>query len=129
VRDDVEGDLLGELPGRRLVVDEDALGLVVELVDAFLAGARDRLIGRNHDPLDRREIVQGLQRHHHLRRRAVRVGDDVLAVRLRHIGVEHVGVHLGHHQRHIGVIAPEAGIIDDHRPGRPDPLAPLAGDG
>jgi hypothetical protein len=45
VRNDVEGDLLGELPGRRAVIDEDAFGLGPELVLPLLAGTRDGLIG------------------------------------------------------------------------------------
>ena len=102
---------------RGAVVDEDALGLGPELVDAFLAGAGDRLVGRDDDALDRGEVVQRLQRHHQLRRRAVGVGDDVLAVVARHVGVEHVRVDLGHDQRHVGVVAPEARIIDDDAAG------------
>jgi hypothetical protein len=67
-------NFLGGISDRQ---DEDALGLVEQLVHAFLAGAGDRLIGRDDDALDL-GVVQRLQRHHQLRGRAVRVGDDVL---------------------------------------------------
>ena len=85
---------------RRLgrIADEDVAALLEQLVHPRLARARDRLVGRHHHALDRRGIVQRLQRHDHLRGRAVGVGDDVLAL----VAVDRVGVHLGHDQRHIG---------------------------
>ena len=43
-----------------------------------LAGRR--LIGRDDDALDARQVVQRLQRDDHLDRRAVRVGDDALGM-------------------------------------------------
>jgi hypothetical protein len=109
VRDDVEGDALGELLRLDLVGDEDALGLREQLVHAFLAGARHRLIGRDDDALDGGRVVQRLQRHDQLRRRAVRVGDDVL---LGEAG-DRVRVHFRHDQRHVGVVAPGRRIVDD----------------
>ena len=99
VRDDVEGDLLGELHRLVGIADEDVAALLEQLVHARLAGAGDRLVGRDDDPLDRRRVVQRLQRHHHLRGRAIRVGDDVLAP----IEVDRLGIHLGHDQRHVRV--------------------------
>ena len=45
MRDHVEGDLLGELLGRGVAQAVDGLGLVPQLVHAFLAGARDRVVG------------------------------------------------------------------------------------
>ena len=76
MRDAVEGDFLGELLRRALFVHEGRLGVVEQLVHAFLAGARHRLVGRDDHALDLELVVQRLQRHHHLDGRAVRVGDD-----------------------------------------------------
>ncbi len=129
MRNDVEGDLLGELARRCAVVDENALGLGPELVDAFLAGARHRLVGGNDHALDLGKVVQRLQSHHQLRRRAVRVGDDVLAVVAGHVLVEHMRIDLGHHQRHIAVVTPEARIIDHDAAGAADLFAIFLGDG
>ena len=79
MRDDVEGDSLGELLRPRPIGDEHGARLLEQLVHGLLAGARDRLVGGHHDAPDRRRVVQRLQRHDQLRGRAVRVGDDVLA--------------------------------------------------
>ena len=95
--------------GRDLLAgDVDALGLVPELVHRLLARARDRLVGRDDDPLDPRAVVQRLQRHHHLRGRAVGVGDDVLGG----VALDRVRVHLRHDQRHLGVVAVERRVVD-----------------
>ena len=69
---------LGNFFGSIVVDDEDGLGLREQLVHRLLAGARDRLVGRDHDALDPRHVVQRLQRHDHLDGRAVRIGDDAL---------------------------------------------------
>ena len=95
------------------VADEDVAALLEQLVHARLAGARDRLVGGDDHALDRRGVVQRLQRHDHLRGRAVGVGDDVLGP----IAVDRLGVHLGHDQRHVGVHAVERAIVD-HRAAR-----------
>ena len=96
LRNDVEGDLLLELLrrhlGRRVV---DGLGLVPELVHPFLPGARDGLVGGDDDALDPRPVVQRLQRHHHLRGRAVGVRDDHLVA----VALDRLGVHFRHDQR------------------------------
>ena len=75
MRDAVEGDLLGELLFSGWCID--AAGLPVQLVHRRLAGAGDGLIRRHHDALDAGDVVQGLERHHHLDRGAVGIGDDV----------------------------------------------------
>ena len=69
VRNHVEGDLLGELVRRDFIADEDRSALLEQLVHRRLAGARDRLIGRDHHALDRRRVVQRLERDDHLRGR------------------------------------------------------------
>ena len=80
-----------------------------QLVHGVLAGAGDGLVGRHHHALDGGVVVQGLQRHHQLHGRAVGIGDDVL------LGVagHRVGVDLGHDQRHVLVVAPGRGVVDD----------------
>src|SRR3546814_3643527 len=69
VRNDVEGDLLGEFLHVLFVADENLARLVPQLVHPRLAGARHRLIGRDDDALDPRRIMQRLQRDDHLRGR------------------------------------------------------------
>ena len=98
----VESDLLGEL--LRCVVlarHELRLGLVEQLVHAFFARARHGLVGRHHHAANFRVIVQRFQRHHHLRRGTVRVGDDVLFLKT----VDGIRVHFRYHQRHIHIVA------------------------
>ena len=120
-RDDVEGDLFGELHRLRRAEDEHALGLVPELVHALLARAGHRLIGRDHGPLDSRLVMQGLQRHHQLGGGAVRVGDDVLDVGPGH-GIR---VHLRNDQGHVRVLAPGGRIVDHDGARRADALGPF----
>ena len=102
--DDVEGDLLGEFVRLGGIADEDVAALLEQFVHAGFPGAGDRLIGRDDHPFDFGRIVQRLQRHHHLRGRAIRVGDDVLPP----VAVDRLRVHLGHDQRHVRV-HPEEG--------------------
>ncbi len=73
----VEGDLLGELLRRRRVGDEDALGLVPQLIHGILAGAGHRLVGRHDHAAYARRVVQRLQRHDELGGGAIGIGDDV----------------------------------------------------
>ncbi|MCY1298559.1 hypothetical protein D9M70_480500 [compost metagenome] len=54
-------------------------------------------------------VVQRLQRHDELGRRAIRVGDDVLLGEER----DRVRVHFRHDQRHFGVVAPGRRVVDD----------------
>ena len=109
MRDAVEGDLLGELFLLDGIVDIDPAGLVEELVHRLAAGAGDRLIGRDDDALDAREIVQRLQRHHHLDGRAIGIGDDAALLELP----DRLRIDLGHHERHVLVHAEVRGVVDD----------------
>ena len=129
MRNDVEGDLLGELLWRWLVGDENALGLRPQFVEAFLARPRHRLIGRHNDALDLGHVVERLQGHDELRRRAIRVGDDIAAVGPRHIVRQHMGVHFRNHQRHILLVAKARGIIDDDAAHGANFWRPFLGDG
>ena len=108
MRDQVEGDPLGELLVLHLVGDEYGARLREQFVHAFLAGAGDRLVGRDDETLDRGMIVQRLQRNNELGRGAVRIGDDVL---LRE-ALDSVGIDLGYDQRNVAVVAPGRRIVD-----------------
>src|SRR3546814_14975313 len=90
VRNDVDGDLLGELLHVLFVAAEDLARLVPQLVPARLARARHRLIGRDDDALALAGVLERLQSDDHLRGRAVRVRDDVQ----RGTAVVEDGVHL-----------------------------------
>ena len=61
---------------------------------------------RRH-PLDTGGVVDRLECHDHLHRRAVRVGDDAVVAR------QVIGVDLGDDQRHALVHAPGARVVDD----------------
>jgi len=126
---DIEGDLLGKLLRRRLVGHKDALGLVPQLVEAFLAGAGNGLIGGHHHALDPGHVMQGLEGDHKLGRRAIGIGDDVAAVVAGHVLDQRMGVHFRNDERHFRVIAPAGGIIDDDGAHRADLRRPFLGDG
>jgi aspartate-semialdehyde dehydrogenase len=83
----VERDLVSVGLGRGdLALVEQRVGLVEQLIDGALAGAGDGLVGGDHKPLDPGRVVQRLQRHDHLHRRAVGVRHDpaVTGERLEH---------------------------------------------
>ena len=90
---------------------EPGVGLGFELVDPLHAGARDRLVSADDDPANPPQIVQRLERHHHLDRRAVGVRDDSPVLQ----DVERVD--LGNDQRDIRVHAKCTRVVDDDRPG------------
>ena len=99
VRERVEGDLVG-VGARRcdLALVQQRVGLVEQLVDRALAGARHGLVGGDHQPLDPGLVVQRLERDDHLHRRAVRVGDDPV------VACERLGVDLADDERHVVVM-------------------------
>src|SRR6202044_3064243 len=78
LRNYVERDSLWELLRFDRVGYEYRARLREQFVHRLLAGAGDRLIGRDHHAPDCRAVVQGLQRHDELSGRAVGVGADVL---------------------------------------------------
>jgi hypothetical protein len=80
-----------------------------QVAAADQAGAAGGLVGADHDPADPRGVVQRLDRHDHLRGRAVGAGDDPL------VFADVLGIHLGDHQRHGGIHPPVAALVDHDR--------------
>ncbi len=107
----VEGDLVGINLVRHGLAGGVVEHLLLEFLDGLGAGARNRLIGGNHDALDPHLVMDGLQGHQHLDGGAVGVGDDAALLVLG----DGVGVDLGHHQGDLGVHAEGAGIVHHHR--------------
>ena len=107
MRQHVEGDLVRvELLLDRLAGSPLA-GLGGERLDAGLPAAGDGLVGADDDALDAGGVVDGLERDDHLDGGAVGRRDDAGVRR------EVVGVDLGHHERHAGVLAEHARLVDD----------------
>ena len=116
----VEGDLVRVLlRSRDLHLVQERMRLLEQLVDGAPAGARDGLIGTDHQPLDPSRVVKRLERHHHLHRRAVRVGDDST------VGLERLGVHLCDDERDVVLHAPARGVVDNDRSGLGKARGPL----
>ncbi len=107
---------------RELVVGtcavEELFRLVSKLGHSRGAAAAGRLIRGLHHALDARQIVQGLQRHHHLDGGAVRVRDH--AVMPGHVAGFTSGTTMAR-PRH----AKRAGVVDHHGAGRGHGLAHL----
>ena len=112
VRQHVEGDAVREGLGFRLAGVHQVGDLLLELLDALLALARDRLVGRDDDAPELRGVVQRLEHDDHLDGRAVGVGDDAAVLRHR----DRLGVHLGDDERDVVLHAEGAGVVDDDRP-------------
>ena len=121
MRDDVVGKLEGELLNRRFLAGTQLGILAHQFVHGCRTGAARRLIGRYMHARDVREVLDGVQCHDHLDRRAVRVGDDPPGSPLRILGI-----HLRHHKRHILVHAEGARVVDHHGPVLGDRLRELA---
>jgi hypothetical protein len=134
-RQDVEGDRSDVLRGRRELdgapvpaqLDRLVPGgpdLLVQLGDRRPAAARDGLVGGHHQAAQAGLVVEHLQRRHGHHGRAVRVGDDPLGHR-----VQGVGVDLGHHEGHVGVLAPRRAVVDHDGAGRGDQRCVAPGGG
>ena len=115
LRDQVKGDGIMLLQaGRRQDVGNHlpafrvGFRLVRQLVDAFLAGAADCLVGGNHDAFDAGQVIQRLQGHAHDDGGTVGVGDDAFMFQDR------LGIDLGNDQRHFRIHTEGAGVIDDN---------------
>ena len=102
--------MLERLDGQVVVIGaaQVLLGLVVELLHGGSARSGSRLVGRHDHALDARQVVERLERHDHLDRGAVGVGDDA------GVPIEVARVDLGNHQRHVLVHAECAGVVDHH---------------
>ena len=81
-----------------------------------------RLVRAHDDPSHPGGVVQGLEGHDHLRRRAVGTGDDAP------MGGDGLGIDLGDDERHVGVHAEEGALVDDHRAALDGPGHELRGD-
>ncbi len=123
MRNHVKRDALGELLCRHRISNKHSARLLEQLIHAFLASARDGLVSRNDNALDRGCIVKRLQCHHKLRRRAIRVCYDVALAE----SLNRVRVHLRNNQWHIGIIAPCRRIIDNDTTLRRDLWRPFLG--
>ena len=99
---------------------DDRARLRGQFLDAGQAAARDRLVGRDHQAHQLGFVVQHLEHRHRHHGGAVRVGDDALfeGPARRDVSRE---VHLGHHQRHVGVLAPRRRVVDHRHPGGGEP--------
>lgn len=122
VGDQVERDPMGER-GRcdRLAV-EDLPGLHEQLVHGLGPCAAGGLVGRRDEAAELLRAVQRGDRHQHDDGRAVGVRDDAL------VRVDILGVHLGNHQRNVGLHAEGARVVDHQRARVDDALAELARD-
>src|SRR5438270_3987870 len=106
---DVQVDLMRVYRSWNVTPGHGGFGLGVKLVDRPPARARDGLIGVDNDALDRIDLVDGPQRDHHLRRRAIWAGDDPP------MGARRLRIDLGDYQRHGRVHAPGIGLVDVER--------------
>ncbi len=111
MRDHVKRNLLWKNLRRAFLTRHiHAFGLVPQFLHRFFTATGNRLVGRHHNPFDRRAVMQRFQRHNHLCGRTIRVRDDVF---LR-VPVDIIGVHLWHNQRNLRVIPIKRRIIDNH---------------
>ena len=116
LRDQVEGDgiMFFQAGGRQNVGNHlpafrVRFGLIGQLVDAFLAGAADCLIGGNDDAFDAGQIVQRFQRHAHDDGGTVGVGDDAFMFQDR------LGIDFRNDQGHFRIHTERAGVVNDNR--------------
>ena len=76
-----------------------------KLLNAFLAGAGDALVGAYNNSLDAVGLMKRRQGQDHLDGGAVGVGDYVIR------GLKYIGINLRHHQRHGRVHTPVGGVV------------------
>ena len=67
MRDDIKGDLLGEVFALHLIIDKNASGLGKQLIHCRIAGPRHGLISRHHHASNFGQSVQRLQSDNQLR--------------------------------------------------------------
>ena len=110
MRNHVIGQLEGEFRHRGLLARADLGILRLQLRHGGGSGAAGRLVGRDMHAGDVRELLDSVQRHDHLDRRAVGVGDDAAGRILRILGID-----LRHHEGHVVIHAEGARIVDHDR--------------
>ena len=81
--------------------------------DPGYTGAGSGLIGAGEEAFQAPGIMQRFEHGHGCHRGAVGVCDDALGKARK--GVR---IHLGHHQRHVGIFPPGGGIVDHDGPSR-----------
>ncbi len=113
MRQHIECDALGVYLDFDILVIEQRAGLLGQFVDRFFAGAGHSLVCRHIDARDANRILDRLERHQHLHRRAIGIGDNAAVLVLR----DGVRIHLRHHQRNIAVIAEVCSVVDHHTAG------------
>ena len=126
MREGIEGDLRRvHLRIRHGLGVEQTDRLRSEFLDSRCPGAGHGLVGRDVDAFDADGIVDGLQRHHHLNGRTVRIRDDVGGQPVR----DAMAVDLRHDKRNSVVHAELRGVVDHHRPGVRGPGRMVGRDG
>ena len=106
----VVSQLKGEFIDGRLLARAQLGVLLHQFVHRRGSGAAGGLVGRDMHAADVRHLLDRLQCHDHLDRRAVGVGDNAARGVLRIFGID-----LRHHQRHVGIHAEGARIVDHDR--------------
>mmetsp|Transcript_25184 Transcript_25184/g.51356 ORF Transcript_25184/g.51356 Transcript_25184/m.51356 type:complete len:278 (+) Transcript_25184:112-945(+) len=94
--------------GPVLFAVDDRLGFGPEFVHAGLAGSGGGLVRGHEDPLELEELVKGPEGHEADGGGAVGIGDQFR--RLARVGVD-----LGNHQRHVGIVPERRRVVDHHR--------------
>ena len=92
----VIGQLVGKLLNGRLLARHNLLVLVLQLGHSLRTATTRRLVSCHVYGLDVRELLNYVQCHDHLNRRAVGVGDNVARCIERILGID-----LGYNQGHI----------------------------
>jgi hypothetical protein len=106
LRNQIESDRMGKRLTAIVVAGKLGARGLLQVAAACQSGAAGRLVGAHHDALDPRGVMQWLHRHHHLRRRAIRAGDDSLMV------VDGLRIYLRYNQGYLRVHAPIAAFVD-----------------
>ncbi len=81
-----------------------------QLHDGGFAGSGDALVRAHNAALDTVGVVQRLEGHQELHRRAIGVGDYAV------VGTDGVAVHLGYHEWACWIHAPRTAVVDDRGP-------------
>ena len=121
VQEQVEGERVRQHGTFGVAAIEHGLAEAAQLLHGAGAGAAGRLVGAHHHPTQGPPGRQGRQGQGHQDRGAVGVSDDPL------VGKGRLGVHLWHHQGHLGIEAKGAGVVDHQGTGRGRHGGPLLG--